>query len=69
MNMLLGNLLEYIDESAKMFIYDAWTNEHLSTYDGRDSIDPTYNECEVTIITEREHAIEVFIRYEDPFLR
>ena len=48
--MLLEELLYLINDSSTVELYDSATYDVIGTYDGKESIDEIYNECEVTDI-------------------
>ena len=64
--MKLIDLLEVVNESCHLEVINDSTGEILGLYDGRDSIDVHYNECDVvkigtTVITNR-CAIYAYIK-------
>ena len=45
--MKLIDLLEVIDENATIYVTTKTGDKIVATYDGKNSIDPCYNNCEV----------------------
>lgn len=48
--MTLYDLIQLVNENCIVDVYSASTNERIAIYDGRDSIDEEFNDCEVTDI-------------------
>ena len=48
--ILLGDILNLIDENATVYIMTEEEDEPVAVYDGKDSIDPKYNDYKVIYI-------------------
>lgn len=63
--MKLIDLLDVCDIDLSLFIYDE-EGDLIAIYDGKDSIDTSYNDREVFSVTTSSHprAIEIYIEEE-----
>lgn len=65
--MKLIDLLEVVNESCHLEVINDSTGEILGLYDGRDSIDVHYNECDVVMIAANSYGIYAHIKCEAVF--
>lgn len=61
---IVDTILGYINEYVKIAIYDENTNELLTYYDGRNSVDEKYLGCEVEDFTVDNGLVTIWINVE-----
>jgi hypothetical protein len=59
--MKLIDLLLLISEYSRIKVFSYYEDEELCYYDGKNSIDEKYNDCEVAFIRHNEEFIEIYI--------
>lgn len=60
--MTLSDILNLVDENANVYITTEEDNKLVTFYDGKNSIDPCYNDCKVVRIYPYDlRTIEILI--------
>lgn len=59
--MKLIELLEVIDENRDVEVKSVETDEVLTFYDGLNSIDECFNECEVVQVSSSNSTIQIWV--------
>lgn len=66
--MRVIDFISVIKESAQVEVVDNMTDEVLAEYNGKDDIDPAYNDCVITGIDIPEDGVaNLFVSYERNF--
>jgi hypothetical protein len=60
--MKLIEILEKVNECNTVKVFSATNALLLSEYNGKDSIDPTYNGNEVTFINAVNDTLEIYVK-------